>query len=82
MQSFDVTKSPHDHRLYRRLQLENGLQALLISDPEIQLPHERDEDSPEHSNSDGDDESDNEEEGLVNLPTFNRSVHQSTGAEL
>lgn len=29
-------KSPKDHRLYRRLKLDNQLDVLLISDPEIQ----------------------------------------------
>ena len=29
-------KSPLDRRLYRRLQLDNGLQVLLIQDPEMQ----------------------------------------------
>jgi len=29
----DITKSPNDRRLYKNLQLTNGLQVLLISDP-------------------------------------------------
>lgn len=37
MQLYDVIQSPQDHRLYRRYALANGLQVLLVSDPEISL---------------------------------------------
>ena len=30
-----VVKSPNDRRLYRLIELENGLRALLVHDPEI-----------------------------------------------
>lgn len=34
----DPVKSPRDYRLYRRLKLDNQLDVLLISDPEIKRP--------------------------------------------
>lgn len=34
--SVEVVKSPNDKKQYRYMLLENGLQVLLISDPEMQ----------------------------------------------
>jgi hypothetical protein len=31
--SVEIIKSPHDTRLYRYVRLENGLEAILVSDP-------------------------------------------------
>ena len=71
-----VIKSPNDSRLYRLIELENGLQALLVHDPEIypdgppkslENGHEVDEDLDEEEEEEededvGDDEEDDEEE--------------------
>ncbi|XP_010480372.1 PREDICTED: nardilysin-like [Camelina sativa] len=65
-----VVKSPNDRRLYRVIELENGLCALLIHDPDIypegSVPDqvdEDDEDGEEEEDSDGSYEDDDEEEG-------------------
>lgn len=64
-----VIKSPNDSRLYRLIELENGLQALLVHDPEIypdgppkslENGHEVDEDLDEEEEEE--DEEDEEEE--------------------
>ncbi|KAF2617855.1 hypothetical protein F2Q68_00038417 [Brassica cretica] len=64
-----VVKSPNDRRLYRVIELENGLSALLIHDPDI-YPEgyaadqidEDDEDGEEEEDSDGSYEDDEEDE--------------------
>ncbi|GLT80672.1 hypothetical protein SLA2020_520990 [Shorea laevis] len=53
-----VIKPPNDRRLYRVIQLHNGLCALLVHDPEI-YP----DGLPEASNSDPEDEDEDEDEG-------------------
>jgi nardilysin len=69
-----VVKSPNDRRLYRVIELENGLCALLIHDPDIypegSVPDQIDEDDEdgEEEDSDGsseddDDDEDDEEDG-------------------
>ncbi|XP_010457845.1 PREDICTED: nardilysin-like isoform X1 [Camelina sativa] len=65
-----VVKSPNDRRLYRVIELENGLCALLIHDPDIypegSVPDQVDEDvedGEEEEDSDGSYEDDDEEEG-------------------
>lgn len=45
-----VIKSPNDRRLYRVIQLDNGLSALLVHDPEI-YP----DGPPDHENSEAED---------------------------
>ncbi|XP_030963559.1 nardilysin-like [Quercus lobata] len=67
-----VIKSPNDSRLYRLIELENGLQALLVHDPEIypdgppkslENGHEVDEDlDEEEEEEDEEDEEDDEED--------------------
>ncbi|KAL0797443.1 hypothetical protein Bca101_052617 [Brassica carinata] len=71
-----VVKSPNDRRLYRVIELENGLSALLIHDPDIypeglpadgQIPMDEDDEDgeEEEEDSDGsyeDDEDDEEDE--------------------
>ncbi|KAL3850535.1 hypothetical protein ACJIZ3_012417 [Penstemon smallii] len=54
-----VVKSPNDKRLYRFIQLTNGLCALLVHDPEIYLDEPSGSGKPENS---GDDEGDDEDE--------------------
>ncbi|KAF3496011.1 hypothetical protein DY000_02052012 [Brassica cretica] len=64
-----VVKSPNDRRLYRVIELDNGLSALLIHDPDI-YPEgyaadqidEDDEDGEEEEDSDGSYEDDEEDE--------------------
>lgn len=51
-----VKKSPNDRKLYRYIELENGLCALLVHDPEI-YPAD-----PPHQFNDGEEEDDDEEE--------------------
>lgn len=57
-----VKKSPNDKKLYRFLQLENGLCALVVHDPEIYPPSENlitdgecTEEDEEEDDDDGDD---------------------------
>ncbi|KAJ9145759.1 hypothetical protein P3X46_028104 [Hevea brasiliensis] len=73
-----VIKSPNDRRLYRVIELDNGLCALLVQDPEIypdddsktlgnspqqeQLVEEDDDDDEEEDSEEGDDDEDEEEE--------------------
>ncbi|XP_009119011.1 nardilysin-like isoform X2 [Brassica rapa] len=71
-----VVKSPNDRRLYRVIELENGLSALLIHDPDIYLDgsaadgkktdgdqmDKDDEDGEEEEDSDGSSEDDDDEE--------------------
>ncbi|KAK9279411.1 hypothetical protein L1049_013090 [Liquidambar formosana] len=62
-----VIKSPNDRRLYRLIQLDNGLCALLVHDPEIYAdgPLEPSQ-TPENGDDDGgeeEDDEDGEEEG-------------------
>lgn len=73
-----VIKSPNDSRLYRLIELDNGLQALLIHDPEIypdgppktlengeQVDEENDDDaegSEEEEEEDEDEDEDDEED--------------------
>lgn len=65
--SVEVVKSPQDARLYRYLELENGLRVLLISDPEMAGAEEDDEDDDddysEGSESDSDEPADDLDEG-------------------
>ncbi|XP_062171748.1 nardilysin-like [Alnus glutinosa] len=72
-----VIKSPNDRRLYRLIELENGLRALLVHDPEIypdgppktlengeQVEEECDEDGEDSEGEEGEEEDeDSEEEG-------------------
>nr|GFD55800.1 insulinase (peptidase family M16) family protein [Tanacetum cinerariifolium] len=51
-----VIKSPNDRRLYRYIQLPNGLCALLVHDPDIYA------DGPPQSTADDDDDDDDEDE--------------------
>ena len=84
-----VVKSPNDRRLYRVIELENGLSALLIHDPDI-YPEgyaadqidEDDEDGEEEEDSDGsyedDEEDDDEVEGKGDQQTkkvFRSKIH-------
>ncbi|MCI04595.1 nardilysin-like, partial [Trifolium medium] len=67
-------KSPNDSRLYRLIHLENGLQALLVHDPEIypegppktetidEDEEEEEEEDDEEDEEDGMDDDDDEEE--------------------
>ncbi|XP_018441552.2 nardilysin-like [Raphanus sativus] len=68
-----VVKSPNDRRLYRVIELENGLSALLIHDPDIYLDasaadgqntdgDQMDEDGEEEEDSDGSYEDDDDED--------------------
>lgn len=63
-----VKKSPNDRRLYRYLQLQNGLSALLVHDPQIYPPpgnlnsEEDDEDDDEDDDDYDDDEDDDEDD--------------------
>ncbi|XP_040991889.1 nardilysin-like [Juglans microcarpa x Juglans regia] len=69
-----VIKSPNDRRLYRLIELENGLRALLVHDPEIypdgppitledkEEIEECDEDGDESEGEDEDEDDDSEEE--------------------
>lgn len=65
--SVEVVKSPQDARLYRYLELENGLRVLLISDPEMAGAEEDDEDDDddysEGSESDSDEPADDLDDG-------------------
>ena len=55
----EILKSPQDKRLYRRIVLANGLEALLISDPEMAHSLAEEEQPGEHDDGE-DDGSDNE----------------------
>ncbi|KAG2324039.1 hypothetical protein Bca52824_006767 [Brassica carinata] len=70
-----VVKSPNDRRLYRVIELQNGLSALLIHDPDIYLDGsaadgqntdgdqmDEDDDNGEEEDSDGSYEDDDDEE--------------------
>ena len=66
-----VIKSPNDSRLFRLIELENGLQALLVHDPEIypdgrpkslENGHEINEDLDEEEEDEDEDEEDDEED--------------------
>ncbi|KAE9594482.1 putative insulysin [Lupinus albus] len=59
-----VLKSPNDRRLYRLLQLQNGLRALLVHDPEIypQGPPKYDAQNDEDEEDEDEDEDDDEDE--------------------
>ncbi|KAH6828296.1 Insulinase family protein [Perilla frutescens var. hirtella] len=62
-----VVKSPTDRRLYRFIQLPNGLCALLVHDPEIYSGDEKtenteDEDEDEDEDDDEEDEDDDDED--------------------
>jgi nardilysin len=62
-----VLKSPNDSRLYRLIHLENGLQALLVHDPEIypEGPPKTDAmDEDEEEEDDDDDDEEDEEDGM------------------
>ncbi|KAJ7964315.1 Insulin-degrading enzyme [Quillaja saponaria] len=65
-----VVKSPNDRRLYRLLELENGLRALLVHDPEIYpegppkaLENEDEEEDEDEENDDDDDGGEDEDDG-------------------
>ncbi|KAI9118671.1 hypothetical protein K1719_011003 [Acacia pycnantha] len=65
-----VIKSPNDRRLYRLLELENGLRALLVHDPEIYpegppkaLPSDDEENEEDEEEEDGSEEEDGDEDG-------------------
>lgn len=58
-----VHQSANDKRLYRQISLSNGLQALLISDPETKVDNPEDtEQSDDDHLSDGGDEGHTEDE--------------------
>ncbi|KAG8371571.1 hypothetical protein BUALT_Bualt13G0101800 [Buddleja alternifolia] len=59
-----VIKSPNDRRLYRYIQLPNGLCALLVHDPEIYSDQKQDytDDDDEDEDEDDSDEEDSEED--------------------
>lgn len=70
-----VIKSPNDSRLYRLIELDNGLQALLIHDPEIypdgppktlengeQVDEENDDDAEGSEEEEDEDEDEDDEE--------------------
>ncbi|CAG7900169.1 unnamed protein product [Brassica rapa] len=65
-----VVKSPNDRRLYRVIELENGLSALLIHDPDIypegyaadQMDEDDDEDGEEEEEEDSDGSYEDDEE--------------------
>ncbi|KAL1370247.1 hypothetical protein HN51_000534 [Arachis hypogaea] len=63
-----VFKSPNDRRFYRLLHLSNGLQALIVHDPEIfpqgplQDEDEADDEEDEDEEEDDDDDEDEEDE--------------------
>ncbi|XP_027334300.1 nardilysin-like [Abrus precatorius] len=61
-----VLKSPNDRRLYRLIHLQNGLQALLVHDPEIYPEgppkHVQNDDEVEDDDDDGDEEEEEEED--------------------
>jgi len=54
--SVEILKSPQDQRLYRRVVLANGLEALLISDPEMAHSLAEDEQQEDDDEDDGGDE--------------------------
>ena len=59
--SVKILKSPQDKRLYRRMVLANGLEALLISDPEMahslaEDEQQDDNDEPDEGEDDGSDD--------------------------
>ncbi|KAF2589374.1 hypothetical protein F2Q70_00038058 [Brassica cretica] len=56
-----VVKSPNDRRLYRVIELENGLSALLIHDPDI-YPEGYAADQIDEDDEDGEEEEEEEEE--------------------
>ncbi|KAK4492122.1 hypothetical protein RD792_002919 [Penstemon davidsonii] len=57
-----VVKSPNDKRLYRFIQLNNGLCALLVHDPEIYLDEPSGSGKPENSGDDDDDVDDDDDD--------------------
>ncbi|KAK7301570.1 hypothetical protein RJT34_12437 [Clitoria ternatea] len=61
-----VLKSPNDRRLYRLIHLPNGLQALLVHDPEIYPlgppKHVPNDDEVEEDHEDGDEDEDEDDE--------------------
>ncbi|XP_057953275.1 nardilysin-like isoform X2 [Malania oleifera] len=63
-----VVKSPNDRRLYRYIQLENGLSALLVHDPEIypdgppELLDNSDVEAQDEVDNDGEEEGEDSEE--------------------
>jgi len=57
-----VLKSPNDRRLYRLLQLPNGLRALLVHDPEI-YPEGPSKRAPEEDEVEDGEEDEDDEEG-------------------
>ncbi|XVE58917.1 hypothetical protein DITRI_Ditri05aG0001400 [Diplodiscus trichospermus] len=66
-----VIKSPNDRRLYRVIELHNGLVALLVHDPQIysdglpqhsHLLHDTEPEAEEDEDDDADDDDDDEEE--------------------
>ncbi|KAL4558442.1 hypothetical protein LXL04_036642 [Taraxacum kok-saghyz] len=57
-----VVKSPNDRRLYRYIQLPNGLCALLVHDPDIYKDGTPDSAKPEGTSEDDDDEEDDEDD--------------------
>lgn len=62
-----VVKSPNDRRLYRFIQLENGLSALLVHDPEIYpdgcpKPSEDEDEECEDEEEEGEESQDSEGE--------------------
>ncbi|XP_062849767.1 nardilysin [Trichomycterus rosablanca] len=58
----DIIKSPSDPKLYRYIELSNGLRALLISDCSSTAPSEEDEDDHEDDEEDEEEEEDDDEE--------------------
>lgn len=59
-----VVQSPQDKRQYKRLRLQNGLDVLLIHDPEMAEALEgRSDDGEEEDGYESDDEGDEEDDG-------------------
>jgi hypothetical protein len=59
-----VLKSPNDSRLYRLIHLENGLQALLVHDPEIYPEGPPKTDAMDEDEEEDDDDEEDEEDGM------------------
>ena len=58
-----LAKPVNDKRLYRLIELPNGLRALLISDPDaVAVPTEKDEDGDDEEDDEGDGEDEDEDE--------------------
>lgn len=80
-----VIKSPNDRRLYRYLELQNGLCALLVHDPEIypQALLEQPRDSDEEEEEEGEDEygDEDEDDDQLEYPTEDDDNEGGEGSE-